>query len=423
MPKPNAALLDLWTDLQQPDIVWQLATLGFCLLLASGLSTLLRRWLKRHPATTHSMVVQTSVDGLRLLLFPIMAWLCVVFGRAILSNWTHVNLLHVVVPLLFSFVLVRLVVYVVRRAFAPGGLLASFEKLLTLLIWGGMALYLTGLLEPLLEFLEHITLPVGKSKLSLLLILQGSLSVIVTLIVTLWLSALLEGRLMSAVTLDSNLRVVASRIVRAALLLIGILFGLSLVGFDLTLLSVFGGALGVGLGFGLQKIASNYVSGFIILLDHSLRIDDLIEVDKYRGTVQQIKTRYTVLRALDGTEALVPNEVLIANPVLNLSYTDHQLRLSTQVSVSYATDIEALLPRLCALATAHPRVLEEPAPSAALVRFGNDGIDLELGFWIDDPTEGTTNARSDINREILKLFRAEGIEIPYPQREVRILEK
>ncbi|TAK91272.1 MAG: mechanosensitive ion channel [Burkholderiaceae bacterium] len=421
MSKPNSALMELWDDVQQPDIVWQLATLLLCLLLAWGLSALLRRWLKAHPTTTHSVVLQTGVGGLRLLLFPITAWLSVVAGREILSNWMHVNLLHVAVALLFSFVLVRLVVYLIRNVITHGGWLAGFEKLLTLLIWSGLALYITGLDEPLLQLLEHTTLPIGKSKLSVLLILQGTLSVVVTLMVTLWLSALLETRLLGAATLDANLRLVTARVIRAALLLIGILFALSLVGFDLTLLSVFGGALGVGLGFGLQKVASNYVSGFIILVDHSLRIGDLIEVDKYRGTVRQINTRYTVIRALDGTEAIVPNEMLIANPVLNLSYTDHQVRLTTHVSVGYATDIEALLPRLCALASAHPRVLEEPVPSAALLKFGTDGIDLELGFWIDDPTEGTSNVRSDINREILKLFRAEGIEIPYPQREVRVI--
>lgn len=422
MQNQNSVLIELWADLQRPNMLWQIATLAACLILAAVASHGLRRWLRARAEPAHSAVLQTGVDGLRMLLFPLLAWLFVLVGRAVLSNWQHVNILHVAVPLLFSLVLIRLVLYLIRRVFAPSGALANFEKVLALLIWVGVALHITGLADALLDWLEQMRFPLGKHKISLLLILQGALAMALTLVVTLWVSAMLEARLLRSNSLEPNLRLVLTRVLRALLVLVGVVLSLSVVGFDLTALSVFGGALGVGLGLGLQKIASNYVSGFVILLDRSLRIDDLIEVDKYRGQISEIKTRYTVLRATDGTEAIVPNEMLLANPVLNHSYSNKQVRLFVRVCVSYDTHIEALMPQMIHLALAHPRVLKTPAPSVALLEFTSDGILLELGFWVEDPEQGTINVRSDLNREILKMFRASGIEIPYPQREIRILD-
>jgi len=203
--------------------------------------------------------------------------------------------------------------------------------------------------------------------------------------------------------------------------LVAVLVGLSLVGFDLTLLSVFGGALGVGLGFGLQKIASSYVSGFIILLDKSLRIGDLVTVDKYSGSVAEIKTRYTVIKALDGTKAILPNEVLVSEVVTNHSYTDRKVRLATRVQVGYGSDVDQVRALLVQATGVNARVLADPAPFAALVEFASDGLTFELGFWISDPEQGKQGVTSDINIEILRLFRANGVEIPFPQRDVRIL--
>jgi len=192
------------------------------------------------------------------------------------------------------------------------------------------------------------------------------------------------------------------------------------VGIDLTVLSVFGGALGVGLGLGLQQIASNYVSGFIILLDRSLTIGDMITVDKFYGAVAQINTRYTVIKALDGTETIVPNEMLVSSPVINHSYTDRKVRVAVKVSIAYASDVDRALGILVQAAQAQPRVLAEPAPAGFITGFGADGIDLEVGFWIRDPEEGTLGVRSAISRMLLQRFKDEAIEIPFPQRDVRI---
>jgi small-conductance mechanosensitive channel len=214
--------------------------------------------------------------------------------------------------------------------------------------------------------------------------------------------------------------VALARFARAALLVLAVLVSMNTVGIPLGVLSVFGGALGVGLGLGLQRIASNYVSGFIILLDRSLRIGDLITVDKYHGAVTQIRTRYTVIKALDGTEAIIPNELLVSGAVTNHSYTSKELRMTVKVQIGYGCDLERALKLMVEAARAQSRVLTDPAPLATLSGFGADGLDLELGFWVPDPELGTGLTRSDISRAILSAFNEAGITIPGPQREVRL---
>jgi small-conductance mechanosensitive channel len=185
---------------------------------------------------------------------------------------------------------------------------------------------------------------------------------------------------------------------------------------------VFGGALGVGIGFGLQKIAASYVSGFIILLDRSIKLGNVITVADHTGEVALITTRYTVLRAASGVEAIVPNEVLVGSVVQNQTYTHSRVRHAIAVQVGYGCDVERAMALLVEAARAQPRVLAEPPPKAFLVRFADSGIDLELGFWIDDPEVGVQGIKSDINLAVWHAFRREGIDIPYPQREVRLLQ-
>lgn len=250
---------------------------------------------------------------------------------------------------------------------------------------------------------------------------QGSLKRVVFPLIALWLSNTFEARLNRAPNMDSSLRMVFVRLSRAFMALIAVLIALPLVGIDLTTLSVFGGALGVGLGFGLQKIASNYVSGFILLLDHSIRIGDMISVGSDRGQVTRITTRFTVLRTLTGAEILMPNELLISSVVRNDSYTDRQVRVAIPVQVSYDSDLELTIRLLNDAARTHPRVLAEPAPRVLLIEFAESGINLELGCWITDPENGLGALRSDINLTIWQRFKEHHINIPFPQREIRIL--
>ena len=214
-----------------------------------------------------------------------------------------------------------------------------------------------------------------------------------------------------------------AKTIRALLLVVAVLVALQAVGLDLTLLSVFGGALGVGIGLGLQKLASNYIAGFTILIDRSIRLGDMITVDTRHGVVTRVTSRYVVVRSLDGVEAIVPNETLVTTTVLNHSYTSRDVRLGIPVQVSYDSDLDVALRLLEAAGGSHPRVMKSPnPPSAFVVRFAESGIDLELGVWILDPENGQLNLRSDLNRAIFRAFTEHGITIPYPQRELRILD-
>lgn len=374
----------------------------------------------------HVDALRFSIEGVRRLAFPLVAQALLWVGELglrlsqLIVTGADGRLLRLAMTLFAAMAVIRLVVYVLRRVLKNVALLAAFERAIAVSIWSVIALHLFGWLDPVVTWLEATTLPMGKSKVSLWVMLMGTVSVLVTLLGSMWLGSALESRLMRATSLDSNVRAVLSRVLRALLILVAILLALSLVGIDLTVLSVFGGALGVGLGLGLQRIASNYVSGFIILLDRSLRIGDMITVDKYYGSVTQINTRYTVVRALDGTEAIVPNEMLVSQPVTNHSFSDKKIRLAVKVSVAYETDVAAAMRLMEEAAQQQTRVLIDPAPSAALLGFGADGLDLEVGFWIRDPESGRLNVQSAVALAIFERFKAAQISIPYPQREVRV---
>lgn len=414
----GSLLIELWHDLQQPDMWWQAAALA--LALAIG-------WVADRAA--HGDAAQVPPEGLkalgrrglRRLVFPLTSLVMVLIARAALAPWQHVNLLKVAVPLLVSLAVIRIVFFVIRHSFGRASWLGSFERSFALAAWCIVALYLTGLLPALIDMMESVGFAVGHQKLNLWMILQGIGAVLVTLLVALWIAGMIEARLLAAQGLDGNLRAVLTRISKALLIVIAVLIGLPAVGIDLTMLSVFGGALGVGLGFGLQKIAANYISGFILLLDRSLRIGDVITVDGHKGQVTKITTRYTVVRGLNGVEVIVPNEVLVGSVVQNDSYTDPRVAVSLKVGVGYATDLERAMAILVEAALAQPRVLRDPAPAALVTAFGDSAIELELGFWISDPALGVGGVRSAINLAVWKAFRAAGIEIPFPQREVRIV--
>jgi small-conductance mechanosensitive channel len=270
--------------------------------------------------------------------------------------------------------------------------------------------------------LDAIRLPVGRSQVSLLSLGSGILAVILTLIVTLWLSGLIEQRLLQATSFDTNTKAVLAKFVRAMLLVVGVLVALQAIGFDLTLLTVFGGALGVGIGLGLQKLAANYIAGFTILLDRSIRLGDLITVDARHGVVSRVTSRYVVVKSLDGVEAIVPNETLITTTVLNHSYSTPEIRVSIAFQVAYDSDVELALKLMEEAARAEPRVMGEPNPPMGfLVNFGDSGINLELGFWLRDPQYGQLALKSTLNRHIYRSFREHGISIPFPRRDVHIV--
>ncbi len=413
-------LNDLFSDLDSPLLYWQLGLILASLVLALAINQSLRAFL---PHAERGSKLHIGLGSAARVIFPLSAMVGVVIGGAVMRHLMpgHYGLLRMAVSLLAALALVRVVVYILRHVFAPGGGLKAWERLLSAIIWLGFALHLTGLLPGVLEALDEYSIHLGKQRVSLLLVIEAVVTLAASLVISLWLGREAENRILKADSLDMNLRVVLAKIARALLVLTGLLVALSFAGIDLTLLSVFGGALGVGLGFGLQKIASNYVSGFIILLDRSIRIGDLVTIDGRYGSVSTIATRYVVVKGMDGTESLIPNETLITSPVINHSYTDPKVRVALPIQVSYDTDMDGVLALLLTIGQSHPRVLQDPPPRAYLKEFADSGINLELAVWIRDPEEGQLNLRSDLNLAIWRAFREHGIEIPFPQREVRIL--
>ncbi len=422
----------LQNELSRPSHVWQLALIAVALLAgwfwARRVSQRTQERLQAAAASEHSVrvdVLKFSIAGARRLAFPVAAIFIVVIGGLALYfagvvRVGDVQLLRLALLLLGAMAAIRLFVYIVRRSLPRAAWIGTFEFGISLAIWVVVALHVTGLLNGLIEYLDAVRFPLGKTPLTLWDIVAGAVSVVLTVLAALWAGSAVEAHLMGFKSLAPNSRVVLSRLIKALLTLIAVLIGLSFVGIDITLLSVFGGALGVGLGLGLQKIASNYVSGFIILLDRSLSIGNMITVDKFYGAVSQINARYTVIKALDGTETIVPNEMLVSSPVINHSYSNTTVLVKVTLSIAYNADVDRALQILVESATEQPRVLHEPAPSSFVTGFGADGIDLQIGFWIRDPEAGSLAIRSDIARRVLKRFRESGIEIPFPQRDVRI---
>ncbi|MCL2344761.1 MAG: mechanosensitive ion channel [Desulfobulbus sp.] len=408
------SLRDLWADVQTLDFIWQLAALAVCL----GLALLFARWWQRRQVENVGRFGQASAR----LAFPLFGLLLVGVALPLLTPFISINLLRLALPLLASMALVRAVVFVLRHTFPKAVWLSAWERIIATLVWGWLALYIADLAPYAIKALEGVEFAVGAQRINLWMILHGVVTVFLTLVVALWIAGLIERRLLRVTHLDPNLRIVGIRFAKAALTLLAIMVSLSLVGIDMTALSVFTGALGVGLGFGLQKIASNYVSGFIILLDRSIRIGNIIQVGAdVTGEVSQITTRYTVLRHPGGIEFIVPNETFISSTVQNQTYTNTRLRLATSIGVAYDSDLDLVRQLLLEAARAQPRVLAEPPPGVALTQFAESSINLELGFWIADPEAGKGNVVSAVNFAIWRAFKAHGVEIPFPQREVRIL--
>ena len=408
---------DLWRDLQDPAILWQVGVLVACLLGAWAAARLLQwRAPEGSPET-----LKRGAAAFRRIVFPLAAVVLLAAGRAILGHWHRTNLLSVALPLFGALAGIRFAVYLLRLAFDRAAWLEASERSIATLVWTALALHLTGLLPELVGWLSEVHLVMGKHRLSLWVLLSAAFWVGMTLLLALWAGAALEARLLRAESLHSSLRVVFARLGRALLLVGAVLVVLPLMGVDLTVLSVFGGALGVGLGLGLQKIASNYLSGFIILLDRSVRLGDMITVDGHYGQVTRITTRYAVLRSLTGIEAIIPNDTLVTTTVLNHSYTDKRVRITLRLQVAYGSPMEQVLATLAEVARRHPRVLADPPVVALVTGFADSGVELEVGFWIEDPERGSANVRSDVSVAILAELERQNIEIPFPRREVRML--
>jgi small-conductance mechanosensitive channel len=407
-----AELGRLLHDLTRTSALAESGVVLACLAAAWVLTRLLRGPAPRPQSIWFGHRV---VDG---VLFPVLALLFALSGRWALAGVLPLAVFKVVVPVLLSLLVIRLLVRVLHVAFPDSHFMRVVERSVSWLAWIAVVLWITGLLPLLLDELDAIVWKVGSHRISVLNLLEGVTTAAAVLVVALWVSAALEARLLAGAGDSLSVRKMAANALRALLLFLGLMFALSAAGIDLTALGVLGGALGVGIGFGLQKLAANYVSGFVILAERSLRIGDIVRIDGFEGRITDINTRCTVVRAFNGRESVVPNEMLITQRVENLSLADRHVLLSTVVQVAYGSDLDALIPALRDAVGAVPRVLADPAPAVQLTQFAADGLELTVAFWIGDPENGQGNVRSEVNLALLRTLRARGVEIPYPQRVV-----
>ena len=413
MAGPAQDLLVLLEALGRPGAWFEFAALAAC-LVAAGLLVRLARGSAARPASV--WFGDRIVDG---VLFPALALALAVGARWALARSQAVAVFQIAVPILASLLIIRIAVRVLRVAFPHSHVVRVIERTVSWLVWIAMVLWVTGLAPMVLKELEDVHWTLGGADVSLRSLLEAALSAAVVLVAALWISAAIEQRLLAGTTVNLSVRKIAANGVRALLLLLGLLLALSAAGIPLGALGVLGGALGVGIGFGLQKLAANYVSGFVILAERSLRIGDMVKVDGFEGRITDIATRYTVVRALNGRESIGPNEMLITQRVENSSLADPKVAIVTTVQVAYGTDLDQLLPQITSAVAAVPRVIDDPAPAALLTAFAADGLELTVAFWIADPENGQNAVKSDVHRAILRTLGAAGVEIPFPQRVVR----
>ncbi|TMG81286.1 MAG: mechanosensitive ion channel [Betaproteobacteria bacterium] len=370
-----------------------------------------------------SRLVKIGAGSVNRLIFPLTALLLLWVARGALRYSHDPAFFAIAIPLALSLALIRLIVYGLHNLFGPSHWMPVSERAVSYTILAALLLYYVGVLQEIGNTLAEAKLPLGKTDLSVLDLGRDALALVLAIVISLWVSGMVEQRLMRTTTGESNVHAVLVKLFRALLLLIAVLIALSVAGIDLTVLSVFGGALGVGIGLGLQKLASNYIAGFTILLDRSVRIGDMVTVDNRHGVVSKATARYIVLRSLDGVEAIVPNEIMVTTTVLNHSYTSREARLGVPVQVSYDSDLDLAMRLMIEVAQGESRVLREPnAPGALVLRFADSGIDLELAVWIKDPESGQANLRSALYLGIWRAFHEHDIKIPYPQREVRLID-
>lgn len=399
--------------LLQPTALIELGVIGGCLAVAWLVVRLVRGPEPRRGSMWFGHGV---VDG---IFFPLLVLLLVLLARWVLQDVVPLAVFRLALPIFISLAVIRLTVRVLRASFPLSQLVRVIERSLSWVVWLAVVLWVTGVLPVILQELDAIQWKIGATQISVRNILEGAVSAVLVLVGALWLSSLLEARLLTGTLGNLGVRKIAANAIRAVLLFVGLMFALSAAGIDLTALGVLGGAIGVGIGFGLQKLAANYISGFVILAEQSMRIGDLVKVDNFEGRITDISTRYTVIRAINGREAIVPNEMMITQRVENASLADSRLLLNTVVQVAYGTDIEMLIRRIRETVATVPRVMAHPGPDVLLSNFATDGLELTVGFWIADPENGQGNVRSDVNLAMLKLFDLLQVEIPFPQRVLR----
>lgn len=400
----------LLRQLTSPSALMGAGVLAACLLGSWLVCKGLRRIVRFEGSVLFG---RKTVDG---VLFPVLALVFALLAQYLLVGVVLKGaVFKVAIPILSSLVAIRLLVRVLSHAFPQSEWARAFERTVSWLAWIVAVLWITGVMPAVLDELDKVYLKIGGANVSVRTMIEGSLTAAVVMVLALWVSASIEKKLVRGTGNDLSLRKVVANVVRAVLLFIGLIFAMSAVGINLTALSVLGGAAGVGIGFGLQKIAANYVSGFVILAERSLRIGDMVKVDNFEGRITDIRTRYTVIRATNGREAIVPNEMLIVQRVENasLATAESQVLISVVLQVAYGTDVRALGPKLEAALAGNPRVLK---PFVQLSNFVANGMELTIRYWLTDPNNDQDRVKAEVNLAILDALTSEKVEFPGPQR-------
>lgn len=386
-PSTNPKPIDdigLWlAGFTQPTVLVELAALAICVALAWSFSWALRNALRMQEDKSSVLFGRRLIDG---VMFPLALLLLGYIARAIVTKFLPLAAFKAAIPVLVSLVVIRVGVKVLQAAFTTAPWVRALERTISWVAWLAMVLWVSGLLPVVLAELDDITWKIGASTLSLRTLLEGAITAGAVMILALWVSSAIESRLLRKATGgDLSMRKAVSNATRALLLFVGLIIALSAVGIDLTALSVFSGAIGVGVGFGLQKLASNYVSGFVILAERRLRIGDNVKVDSFEGRILDINTRYSVIRSPAGRESIVPNELMVINRVENLSALTRVWQTSV-VSVAYDSDVDLVSRLLLEAVSAQADALKDPAPQASLSAFGADGLEFTVGYWINSAT-------------------------------------
>jgi small-conductance mechanosensitive channel len=424
-------LKQIFEQLTTPEVMAEVIALIMAALLAGALAHYIKRWLRPLAARSDLARWPRRLVIVGMVLAPSFMTLVLVLGlRALFAAvGLRVELIDIAMDLATVLVLVRFGVHSLSVSLGPNSWIRAWENRITVVIWAVISFQVLGWFNGIERTLDSIDLLPGKTQFSLWALLKGVVVIAGFLIVTSLIARTIERRVMKMEGIAISTRIGISKFSTFSLLALGVLLGINASGVDLTALTVLTGAIGIGLGFGLQAIASNFVSGFVLLMDKSIKPGDVISFTGTTGTsnenfgwVQELRGRYIVIRDRDGVETLVPNQHFINNQVVNWSYSDQRVRIRLPVMISFQDDPEMALQVLVDAAANHPRILKDPGPVSRLMSFENFGMRVEVRFWIRDPMNGVNNVRSDVNREIWRLFKKHGITIPVQQHDVRMIQ-
>jgi small-conductance mechanosensitive channel len=404
-----------WANIAQIPALF--LTGGVAWVLCHPVRTRITAWADRHPDHHHLdwLVHRRPIATRRLVplitpaVWAIGLWISVAVAEY--GGWPHA-VAQVAVNLLLAWLVIRLAAEMV-----PNPVVA---RLIAVLSWSVAALNITHLLGPTLGLLDSAAVIVGGLRVSLLTVTKGVLSLTILLWAATLASKLFERRITRVSQITPRARVLLGKLLKTTLISLAVLLSLTSIGIDLSTFALFTGALGVGIGLGLQRTVSNLFSGIVLLLDKSIKPGDIIEVGGTYGWVSSLGARFVAVETRDGTEFLIPNEDIITHQVINWSHNDDQVRLKVPVRVPHDSDLDQVIALMREAAGRPQRILTSPAPNVLIMSFGESAIELEMRFWIADAQRGIHNVKSEVLYEVWRLFRQEGIRIPYPKRDLYV---